>query len=331
MEMEGKEAPPPDGEWGRGLFTPEAAAKEQIQEFSGFKSEELELNSKLWQRRVLQLEDQVCKLLEITTRQDKDLYNARAENRQLMKRVQDLETKLSENREQVLANEQQVVQLRETHNEWKQAQVGMAEVEGKVMSLERKFEESGKGKEDNVDFKKIVEEQLCERNLAEKVVKVMKSNESIVRETVDKKKCVIVFGLEEKKEMNKTVRTRELGTKVGKVIETVQEGDNELKEEIEEFHRVGRYKEGSNRPVRIKFKSQRDAEAARAGAWRLAQCEETKNVWIRKDLNDEERMKLKDLIDEAKTKNEERTEEQKEKYYWRVIDLKIRKWYLKKD
>ena len=46
-------------------------------------------------------------------------------------------------------------------------------------------------------------------------------------------------------------------------------------------------------------------------------------------MNEEERKKEKELIIEAQAKNGERTEEQKERFFWRVMDLKLRKWWCK--
>ena len=43
----------------------------------------------------------------------------------------------------------------------------------------------------------------------------------------------------------------------------------------------------------------------------------------------EEREKERDLRDEAKEKNERRTETGKKKFYWRVLDMKLRKWYIR--
>ncbi len=34
------------------------------------------------------------------------------------------------------------------------------------------------------------------------------------------------------------------------------------------------------------------------------------------------------MREELKAKNKERSEEQKEIFYWRVLDMKVRKWYL---
>ena len=46
-----------------------------------------------------------------------------------------------------------------------------------------------------------MEEQLNEKKFNGKVVKVIKSNESIVRETIDKKKCITAFGIQEKNQI----------------------------------------------------------------------------------------------------------------------------------
>ena len=100
---------------------------------------------------------------------------------------------------------------------------------------------------------------------------------------VDKKKRIIVFGLKETKEVNKTARNKELSEVISKVLEKVQEENRCLKNEMEEFHRLGRFKGEGFRPIRIKFKSQKDAEEALAGAWRLAGEAALKNVWLRRD------------------------------------------------
>ncbi len=45
-------------------------------------------------------------------------------------------------------------------------------------------------------------------------------------------------------------------------------------------------------------------------------------------MNEQDRAKINKLLNEAKEKNVTRTETEKE-FYWRVIDLKIRMWYVK--
>ena len=46
--------------------------------------------------------------------------------------------------------------------------------------------------------------------------------------------------------------------------------------------------------------------------------------------DEREREELTNLREEVKTKSEERTEEQKEIFHWRILDMRIRKWYLNK-
>ena len=65
----------------------------------------------------------------------------------------------------------------------------------------------------------------------------------------------------------------------------VNEENGDLKDEIEEIYRVGKHKEDSHRPLRMKSKSQKYADTARAKAWKLNRNEETKNIYIRRDLN----------------------------------------------
>ena len=61
--------------------------------------------------------------------------------------------------------------------------------------------------------------------------------------------------------------------------------------------------------MKIRLKSQAFAEEILAGSWRLARKERFKKAWLRRDLNEEERVKLKELCEEAKEKN--RTEKKR--------------------
>ena len=45
-------------------------------------------------------------------------------------------------------------------------------------------------------------------------------------------------------------------------------------------------------------------------------------------MTQEERGRFNVLIKEVKENNEMRTEEEKQKFYWRILDLKVKKWYL---
>ena len=45
-------------------------------------------------------------------------------------------------------------------------------------------------------------------------------------------------------------------------------------------------------------------------------------------MNVDEREAERELRNEAKLKNERRTETKKKEFFWRVLDMKLRKWYI---
>ncbi len=47
-------------------------------------------------------------------------------------------------------------------------------------------------------------------------------------------------------------------------------------------------------------------------AWKLAKSNEFKQIWIRREMNEEERKKLNELRSEAKERNKQRTQEERE-------------------
>ncbi|MPD01268.1 hypothetical protein E2C01_096787 [Portunus trituberculatus] len=61
---------------------------------------------------------------------------------------------------------------------------------------------------------------------------------------------------------------------------------------------------------------------------KLAIDTEQKDIWIKRDMNLEEREKEKVLRGEAKEKSKKRTEKEKKNFYWRVLDMSLKKWYL---
>lgn len=71
------------------------------------------------------------------------------------------------------------------------------------------------------------------------------------------------------------------------------------------------------------------AEYVLKQARKLAKIEGMKEIWIKRDINEEEINKLKELREETKAKNAERMQEQVERFMWKVIDLRIRKQWFK--
>ena len=91
---------------------------------------------------------------------------------------------------------------------------------------------------------------------------------------------------------------------------------------------IGKYSEGNARPLKVRMRSQLAVEEITARASRLAQTVECKDVWIKRDMNLEERQKEKELRQEANEKNLQRSEAKKKKFYWRVLDMRLRRWFI---
>ena len=112
------------------------------------------------------------------------------------------------------------------------------------------------------------------------------------------------------------------------IASIVDEGEG-IVEQIEEVNRLGKYVEKGVRPMKIRFCSQVAAETVLAKSWKLAEVNGMKEIWLRRDLNEEERSKQKELRDEVRAKNEARTQEEMSKFVWKLKDMRIRKWWLR--
>ena len=90
-----------------------------------------------------------------------------------------------------------------------------------------------------------------------------------MRDTVARKKCMVIYGLQEKKNPNKYGRQREERELVQKAIK-VQDDEQNLDREVEETHRIAKYSEGNIRPlkVRVRVRSQLAVEEITARATR---------------------------------------------------------------
>ena len=189
-------------------------------------------------------------------------------------------------------------------------------------------------KDSETDLRKIIKDQQQEQKeqLEKEMIKVLKKKEDVIRGVIDKKKCAIVFGLKEEHNPVRSKREKDELQNIKKLIKVFNEEEEEaIEKEIDEVGRIGKYKEGGKRPVRIKFKSQTAAGEVLQRSGKLKVTEEYKTVWIKKDMNEEERAEEKDLWNEMKEKNGQRTEEEKKKFFWKIRDGKLRKWYLQTE
>ena len=267
-------------------------------------------------KEIAEMKEELERTKEKGVSAEKKIEQLETENRMLKEEKEKLKQSLETNDERVKKHAESLEIMKEEQKIWKEEQ-----------TVWKKGQEERK-----IDFKLIIDQQNKENkeNLEKEVIRVIKKKEALVRDTVDKKKCVIVFGLKERVQPVTTTREREELVLAKEVVASVKEVNSEIEEEVEEVYRLGRYKEGGERPMKIKFRSQTVVNEIINRTWKLSENEKFKKVWIRRDLNEEERKKMSELYMEAKQKNDQRKEEEMLKFYWRVKDSRLRKWYVRR-
>ena len=117
-------------------------------------------------------------------------------------------------------------------------------------------------------FRDIIKQQEEERRQVERseVVKMLKQNETVVREIAERKKCVIFWGLKEDANRNWQERKKNEEEKVQNLLNRIS-GEGNMSGEVEEIVRIGTYEEGKNRPLKMIMKSQVAAEALLRDSW----------------------------------------------------------------
>ena len=306
--------------------------------FEGFRKEDVEdgreLNYRLQTRKIQQLEEMVENMRTICESFKGELESVRGEQKKVTKELIEVKEELKVMMEVNGKLKEENKSLNSQLNmEMTQVKKINEEVNLSVRTLEKKQSEWIKESEvKGESLRKIIEDQQKEKEqgIKEKVISVIKEKQKLVRDTVDKIKCVVIFGVKEEKIVSRLDREEKEKEEIHKILTEVTEEPGQAANLIEEFYRIGKFEEGKDRPLRIKFATQVQAEEVINGSWKLAGKEELKGIWINKDLNEEERKQLKDLVIEAKQKNEERTEEEKKQFYWKVRDLRLRKKYIRK-
>ncbi len=77
-----------------------------------------------------------------------------------------------------------------------------------------------------------------------------------MRDIVQRKMFVVVFGVKEKNLLMKIAREKEEAKKTKEIIAEVAEEGEEIVEQIEEVYRIGKYNENGTRPMKIRFMAQ---------------------------------------------------------------------------
>ena len=286
--------------------------REESRDFEGFDEKEVEAQLKMVKIAMEKILERQERIEKENNELRKNFQELKGENGELRERCAEYERKFKELSDKIKierAMEGGEDKVEELRNEWK---------------VEREAEKNS--------FREIVKNQIQEgiqEQTRKAVVKIIKEKENLVRDTVEKKKCMVIYGLKEKKNDVRTERERELKESVKKVVAKVQDEEQGLEGEIEEVVRLGRYNEEKVRPIKVRMRSQAAVEEIMLRTGRLASTLEYERVWIKRDMNEEERKKEKDLREEAREKNLNRTENEAKEFYWRVVDMKLRKWYIR--
>lgn len=252
-------------------------------------------------------EDAVDKLVEANketwNETDKIIKELREENRKLKEKMEK-----SESNTRIVATEVEGIKT-----VWKKQTEDNTAKLSEIIKEQKKVQEENKEKE---------------KKFTQNVVRVIKEKENVVRDTIDKKKIIVIFGIEEEEIRDYEERKKSEVCKAGSLFSEIDDIGRNWEEEVEEIHRVGRYEKGKSRPLKVKFKVKAVAEEVMSKTWKLGKSENLKKYGIRNELTREEREIVKAKVDEVKQRNEERTEEDKKNFFWKVVGGKeIRKWY----
>ena len=160
------------------------------------------------------------------------------------------------------------------------------------------------------------------------VVKVIQQKETMVRNIAEKKRSVIVTGLSEDNIRNWQERKTKEEESIKILLNRISE-EEDVFGEVEEYMRLSQYEDGKTRPIKITFKSQVAAESVLKNAWKLKDSQETKMIYVRRNMTEEERAKMREMLTQVRERNEARSEDDKKKFFWKVKNEKVWKWHIK--
>ncbi|MPC26137.1 hypothetical protein E2C01_019269 [Portunus trituberculatus] len=95
--------------------------------------------------------------------------------------------------------------------------------------------------------------------------------------------------MKEKKIPNKFVRERKEKKITKTIVKQVQDSTQELDQEVEKVIKLERFSEGGKKPMKVRMRSQVAVEEIMTRKGKLADDTECKVIWIKRDMNMEER------------------------------------------
>ena len=234
----------------------EDSARRNELDFSGFKGENgFELSFRLHQRKLYSIEETVNQVLERLGKSECEQKELRSEVESLRKELRKaymINTELEEENISLRKQLQNEVEDVRKCKEVMKNSVKVIEEHKTVWAKHQKNSEES--------FKKIMEtQQRAKDEMKNNVVSVIKEKAKVLRESVDRVKCVVVFGIEENI-VNRIEREAKEKEKVDEMLKEVVDEENQAMSIVEEFHRIGKYEIGKVRPMKIKFVTQMRGE-----------------------------------------------------------------------
>lgn len=175
-------------------------------------------------------------------------------------------------------------------------------------------------------------EELMKNEVKGMVREELKENPEIIREENQRASSIIISGIPEPGIVNRAKREDHERGEVVKVLDMIKEAEDRWSDDILEVRRVGKFNRTrgavNKRLIKVRFNTEKTAREVIAMASKLSRNEETKGIYINKDLPMAERIKGRQLRNEAKEKNQARSEQEAKQHFfavrrWRVVKVRV--------
>ena len=271
------------------------------------------------------IEQKLDRVLQENDSFRKEVYNLTKENCELLRGKIDLENKYS-----LLGKQYDELKKKFTEMERKLCESEERSRLACMTIIDSKMDEVKKNNDEaQTGFREIIKQQEEERReLAQsEIVRVIQQKETMVRNIAEKKRSIVVSGLKEENIRNWQERKRMEEERIKNLFSKISE-EEDVFVEVEDYIRLGKYEEGKSRAMKIRLKSQVTAERLISMSWKLKDTQETRMIYVKRNMTQEERVRMRELITEARERNEARSEDDKTKFFWKVRNEKVWKWWI---
>ncbi|XP_076037043.1 uncharacterized protein LOC143022627 isoform X1 [Oratosquilla oratoria] len=189
---------------------------------------EMSKNRTRWENEIMDLRKEVIGLIDCSTKANHEISDLRKTNLDLTNEIKEMKRDINE-----LKNDNEKKKTNDNNNSENLKQ----EVNNKLQELTQKIEENLGGDsiqeikkwKENIEnkeiaFKEIVKQQMQD-NAKDTIIQVINEKANWVRDTVDRKKCIVVYGLKEKQGLARYMREKEEKETAVEILNEIQRGD----------------------------------------------------------------------------------------------------------